>query len=78
MSTLHLGLASLAIAANLVCSIEATAGILLAVRCLGCGEEVQWLFFWYLVLNLIAQLPKRYLYRNRPWRKRVAVAVTKD
>ena len=41
-------------------------------------EAVKYLFSWYIILNIVAQFPKRMFFRNRPWRKRVAIKLSSD
>ena len=67
-----------------VCSIECTVGIMMMFLLISYHDSIvdvyytqRYLFLWYTILNLLAQLPKRLLYRNRPWRKKIAIVISK-
>lgn len=63
---------------NEIFSIELTVAMILFSHLISRPELMVFQFPWYLILCFAGQLPKRLFYRNRPWRKKVAIKVTMD
>lgn len=59
-------------------SVECTPCIIMLAYFFESSRRAKWLALNFIVMNILAQIPKRICFRNRPWRLRLGKVFVRD